>query len=84
MRETAWRYGIGYRSLQRHIDFCIASIYSELEEREYQSELKKWEEYLRMVFSFQESKTRPTSIIKTPVEFTWSRRGWKVKKGEKD
>ena len=83
LRETAWRFGIGYRSLQRHIDFCIASIYSELEEREYQSELNKWEEYLRIVFGFRQRKTRPKSIIKRSVEFTWSRRAWKQKKGEK-
>lgn len=83
LRETALRYGIGYRSLQRHIDFCIASIYSEVEEREYQMELEKWEEYLRLVYGFRQRKPRPKSIIKKTVEFTWSRRAWKSKKDKK-
>lgn len=83
LRQTAERYEIGYRSLQRHIDFCIASIYSEIEEREYQAELEKWDEYLRMIFGFHQSKARPTSIIKKPVEFTWSKRAWKRKKSKK-
>jgi len=81
LRQTAERYGIGYRSLQRHIDFCIASIYSEVEERKYQSELKECEEYLRIIFGFRQRKTRPKSIIKKPVEFTWSRRGWEKPNG---
>ncbi len=83
LRQTAERYEVGYRSLQRHIDFCIASIFSEFEEREYQSEIKKCEEHLRIIFGFKQRKMRPKSIIKKPVEFTWSRRAWKRKKGEK-
>jgi hypothetical protein len=80
LRNTALKFDIGYRSLQRHIDLCIASIYSEYEEKEYQSELKKMEELLRLFFSFQQMKPRPRSIIKKPVKFTWSRRSWKKDK----
>ncbi len=80
LRRTSRRYDVGYRSLHRHIDLCLASIYSEAAEREYQEELKFWEQQLRWQFGYKPKKKRPKSIITKPVEFTWSRRSWKKKK----
>lgn len=77
LRLTAYRYGIGYRSLQRHIDLCLAAILSEKEQREYESTLAENVQLVRYYFLFKMRKPRPKSIITKPVEFTWSRRAWK-------
>ena len=81
LRETARRYGIGYRSLQRHLDLCIPSIMAERERREYEAAFKRVADWLRVLFSFKMRKKRPKSIVKKKVEYTWSRRSWKDKKG---
>lgn len=81
LRQTACRYRVGYRSLQRHIDLCIAAILSEQEQRQYEAEIRETAALLRNYFRIKMRKPRPRSIITKPVEFTWSRRAWK-KKGE--
>jgi hypothetical protein len=77
LRLTASRYRVGYRSLQRHIDLCLASILSEQEQREYEAALERNAALLRWHFTQKLRKPRPKSIITKPVEFTWSRRAWK-------
>lgn len=77
LRTTATRYRIGYRSLQRHIDLCLASILSEREQREYEAAFGDTAAFLRSCFTIEIRKPRPRSIITKPVEFTWSRRAWK-------
>jgi hypothetical protein len=80
LRRTASRYGVGYRSLQRHIDLCVASILSEQEQREYEAAFHENADRLRWYFALKMRKPRPRSIITKSVEFTWSRRAWKKKR----
>ncbi len=77
LRRTAKRYGVGYRSLQRHIDLCLASILSEKEQQQYEAAFRESAAWLRQLFAFTMRKPRPKSVITTPVQFTWSRRAWK-------
>lgn len=77
LRQTALKYGVGYRSLQRHLDLCIPSIYAERENRQYEAAFKHNAEWLRHYFKMKMRKPRRKSIIKKPVEFSWSRRAWK-------
>lgn len=84
LRLTAERYGVGYRSLQRHLDQCIPSIMAEYEYKDYRAAFKATAEWLRLHFESanknpQPIKRRPKSIITKPVVFTWSRRAWKDK-----
>jgi len=74
------RYGVGYRSLQRHIDLCLAAILSEQEKRAYETALSDTAALLRSYFAIKMRKPRPKSIITKPIEFTWSRRAWKSNK----
>jgi hypothetical protein len=80
LRETAARFGVGYRSLQRHLDLCLASVWSEVEEWGYQKELRESADLLMLYYRIKMRKPRPKSIIKKPVEYTWSRRSWKTPK----
>jgi hypothetical protein len=82
-RQTADSFGVGYRSLHRHIDLCVTSILAEQEEKEYQKAFRENAEWLRSYFTAIMRKPRPTSIIKKEIEWTWSRRSWqkKAKKG---
>lgn len=80
LRLTASRYRVGYRSLQRHIDLCLASILSEQEKRAYEAAFSETAATLRSHFTNLMRKRRPKSIITKPVKFTWSRRAWKRKK----
>ena len=79
LRATALVYGVGYRSLHRHIDLCVASILAEKEAKEYETAFRETAKLLRFYFSQMNRKPRPKSIITKPVEFTWSRRSWKKK-----
>lgn len=78
-RQTAKRFGVGYRSLQRHVDLCLQSIFAEREEREYRAELEKWVEIVKEHFVWKQSQPKPRlkSIIKKEVRFTWSRKAWR-------
>jgi len=79
LRWTALRFGVGYRSLHRHFDLCLASILAEEEQREYEKALAESEAFLRNLYKAA-VKARPRrSIITKPVKFTWSRRAWKRK-----
>ena len=80
-RLTAKRYGVGYRSLQRHIDKCIASIFAEREEREYQAEFERCSELVKEYFTLKQRQPKPRkkSIITKPITYSWSRRAWKDK-----
>lgn len=79
LRVTADIYGVGYRSLHRHIDLCVASILAEKEAMEFETAFRETAQLLRFYFSLKNRKPRPKSIITKPVEFTWSRRAWKKK-----
>jgi hypothetical protein len=39
LRKSANQYGVGYRSLQRHLDLCLASILAEREQQDYEAAL---------------------------------------------
>ena len=79
LRGTAERYGVGYRSLQRHLDLCVASIMAEREEAEYRAAFARTAQRLRLYFGKVNRRRQRKSIITKPVEFTWSRRSWKRK-----
>ena len=79
LRVTAARYGVGYRSLQRHLDLCVASVMAEREEAEYRAAFAQTAEWLRGYYRPITKKRQRKSIITKPVEFTWSRRSWKRK-----
>lgn len=79
LRRTAERYGVGYRSLQRHLDLCVASVMAEREEAEYRAAFAKTSIRLRLEFAPVPRRRPRRSIITMPVEFTWSRRSWKRK-----
>ena len=76
LRDTALCFRVGYRSLQRHIDLCLASILSEKENAEYENAFRDTAALLRFYFITKMRKPRPKSIITKPVEWTWSRRAW--------
>lgn len=78
LRFTAAKYRVGYRSLQRHIDLCLASVLSEKENLEYEDAFDDNARLLRWCFAVKMRKRRPKSIITKPVKFTWSRRAWKT------
>lgn len=75
LRKTAYKYGIGYRSLQRHLDYCISSICAEIEQSKYEAAFKEFADILRVIFRPMKKKP-PRSIITKPIEYTWSRRAW--------
>lgn len=77
LRATAMRFGAGYRSLQRHLKYCIVFVMAEKEQKKYEREFKENAELLRLYYAELYRPRRPKSIIKKPVEFTWSRRSWK-------
>jgi len=76
LRETASRFGVGYRSLQRHLERCIRDLMAEQEQKEYEREFAEVAELLRLNFQFRIKPSRRKSIITKKVEFTWSRRSW--------
>ena len=75
-RKVAQMYGVNFKTLQRHISTCVYAVMSEAEEKEYQTTLNKVARMLTWEFTPLPNK-RPKSLIKTPVEWTWSRRSWK-------
>lgn len=80
-RRTAQRFGVGYRSLHRHINECVAAMFAEYEERKYTAEFNRVSGLVREYFIFlRDYKPRKRSIVTKPVEFTWSRRSWKQRK----
>lgn len=82
-RQTASFYEVGYRSLHRHIDLCVASILAEQEEKDYQKAFKQEARWLRFYFNALMRKPRPTSIITKEIDWTWSRRSWSKKNDKK-
>ena len=76
LRSTAERFGVGYRSLHRHIQRCIYALMEEDEQDEYRKALTETVEILRASFKIHSKQRRPKSIITKNVDFTWSRRGW--------
>jgi hypothetical protein len=81
LRVTADRFDVGYRSLHRHIERCLYAILEEHEQRECEQELSAVAAELKLHFEYQLRPRRRKSIITKKVEFTWSRRAWKSKKG---
>ena len=81
LRVTASRYGVGYRSLHRHIERCIYALMEEDKQQRYQQKLAEVAELLMQCFTFQQKPRRRKSIITKEVKFTWSRRAWKGKNG---
>lgn len=81
LRRTAQRYGVGYKSLHRHIRKCLAAVMAEQDERHFQEEFANIAGLLRRVFAppLAQRPRRHRSIITKPVQFTWSRRAWKSK-----
>ncbi len=77
LRSTAKQHDVGYRSLQRHIDLCLASILAENEQKIYEAAFRETASEVRQYFARTKRKPRPKSIVKIPVKFTWSRRAWK-------
>lgn len=81
LRATANNYGVGYRSLHRHIERCIYALMEEDEQQRYEYELKETAELLTLHFTVQQRPRRRKSIITKEVKFTWSRRAWSGKSG---
>lgn len=82
LRVTANNYGVGYRSLQRHIKKCIYALMKECEQRRYEQELAETAELLTLHFTYQQRPRRKRSIITRKVECNWGRRAWERKKRE--
>ena len=82
-RYTADCFSVGYRSLHRHFDLCVASILAEQEEKDYQEAFKENARWLRMYLTMKMRKPRPTSIVTKEIDWTWSRRSWGKKEGKK-
>jgi hypothetical protein len=85
LRITAEHYGIGYRSLARHLKVCLYAILENLEEEAYKADLAEAERLITEYYLEPETyKRRKKSIIKKPIKFSWSRRAWKTKNSEKE
>ena len=76
LRATAGHFNAGYRSLQRHLEYCVVSLMAEQEQKEYEREFKEVAELLRLHFQPQPIIYRRKSIITKQIEFSWSRRAW--------
>ncbi len=50
LRKTAAEYNVGYRSLQRHLDLCVASIVAEQEQADYEAALHMASFNVRIAF----------------------------------
>lgn len=81
LRVTATNFGVGYRSLHRHIERCIYALMEEDEQQRYQQELAEVAELLMQYFTIRQRPRRRKSIITKEVKFTWSRRAWSGKSG---
>jgi hypothetical protein len=77
LRKVAAKHNLGYRSLQRHLDLCLAAILAEYEENVFREALRVSVTYVRYSIAAARRPKRRKSIIKKPVQFTWSRRAWK-------
>ncbi len=77
LRRTASAYGVGYRSLARHIEYCIPIIMRDYEESLFQSRLKEESDFLRDLLLRESKPKRPKSIITLKVKTSWGRRNWK-------
>jgi hypothetical protein len=73
LRKTSGYFNAGYRSLQRHLEYCIPLVMAEEEQKGYERDFA--EVALLLWLRFQ-PPFRRKSIIKKKVEFTWSRRAW--------
>ncbi len=81
LRETANNFGVGYRSLHRHLERCIVALMIEQEAKDYDKDFAEVAELVAL-FYMPSFKSRPKSIIKMPIEFTWSRRAWKPRQAQ--
>lgn len=79
-RVTAERFGVGYRSLHRHIERCIYALMEEDEQSDYRKAFEITARILRNSFKVHIKPRRPKSIITKNVDFTWSRRSWSKNK----
>lgn len=78
-RRTAAAFGVGYRSLHRHMGLCLPAIVARLHWEQFNSRLAAAERAVRMWYAAERRPKPPPrrrSIITKPVEFTWSRRAW--------
>jgi hypothetical protein len=90
LRLTASCFGVGYRSLQRHITRCVLNICIEQNEREFELELGLQSFLLTKELNerynaprLDKRKPRPQPMVTKPVKYTWSRRAWKGEKPDK-
>jgi len=84
LRIAAKIFGLSFKTLHRHITNCLVQIGFDNREKSFQRKLmeegKAIEEDLNARFNqprLDMRRPRPKSIIKKPVEFTWSRKAWK-------
>lgn len=86
LRKAASLYQVSFKTLHRHIQNCLAQIGLEKRETSFQTKLRLESialmEELNSRYNaprLDKRRPRPKPIITKPVEFTWSRRGWKRK-----
>ncbi len=74
-RNVAKKYGVSFKSLQRHVNQCVYEVMEEAEEERY----RKVFEYATVVLMVEYGRIRKTtykSLVTKPIEWTWSRRSW--------
>ncbi|MEO5859537.1 MAG: hypothetical protein ABIR33_11380 [Pyrinomonadaceae bacterium] len=77
LRRTADRFGVGYRSLSRHINECVYAAMRDAEHQRFEKALEAAVRRIRLIYAPSIRRVRRKSIISKPVLFTWSRRSWK-------
>jgi len=87
LRLTASCFGVGYRSLQRHIKVCVLNLCIEQNDRDFKINLrlqgKQLTDELNNRYNaprLDKRKPRPQPMVTKPVEYTWSRKAWKKAK----
>lgn len=87
LRQTAAAFGVGYKSLERHLTDCVSRMFSDFQEEQFQHKLKESVNLVHIVCQRRYNAPRldmrvprPKSIITKDVKFSWSRRSWKDKK----
>ncbi len=89
LRTAAKLYGMSFKTLQRHIQNCLAQIGFNNRENEFQERLMS--EGIAIIKELNNRfnaarldvrRPRPKPMITKPVEYTWSRRAWKAEHGK--
>jgi hypothetical protein len=76
-RRTATKFGVGYRSLHRHIKNCLRLILKDADDLIFEMRLDEVKGNLTQKFAAAMKPKRHRSILTKKVTFTWSRRAWK-------